>query len=83
MGMATKSSELRLIYPNRLGAINKTKIINDIDDVEDLLKECNDKILSERLIRTHDLSRKINVDSSLTLHKVVAIQITVQKLPLV
>ena len=76
-----KASDLRLIYPNRFGAMNKTIMINNIDDVENLLSECNNHTLTQRLIRAHDLSRQVNVDSALTLHKILAIQIAVQKVP--
>ena len=80
-GNATEEKELRMIYPNSWGAINQNKVIIDSDDVEQLLKECNDSTLKEKLIRSHDLNQKIAVSSSLSVHRVVALQITLKKLP--
>ena len=40
-----QEDELRLIYPNTWGSVNKTTTIIDEDDVNDLKAEVNDKTL--------------------------------------
>ena len=77
----TQASDLRLIYPNGWGAINATKEIRDIDDIKDLLAECTHENMTTSLIRNHALSRELLSDSSLSVHKIVSLQILVQKVP--
>ena len=73
------SDDIRLIYPNSSGAINKQQIIVDEDDVTALRKEMLDIELREKLVKSHELSRQVFVDSQV--HKVVALQLVIKKLP--
>ena len=75
------SDDLRLIYPNSSGAINKQQIIVDEDDVWALRKEMLDIELREKLVKSHELSRRVFVDSQVAVHKIVALQIVIKKLP--
>ena len=63
------------------GSINKQKIIVDQDDIDNLLDETDDTILSEKLVRSHDLSKKVHATSNMRVHRVVSLQIRVKKLP--
>lgn len=72
---------MRLIYPNASGAINAQQIIVDEDDVNNLRKEMIEVGLREKLVKSHELSRRVFVDSSVAVHKIIALQFVVKKLP--
>ena len=92
-----QENDLKMIYPNTWviliffhfflfdkyiqGSINEQKIIVDEDDVDNLLLESDDNILREKLIRSHDLSKKVHATSNMTVHRIVSLQIRVKKLP--
>lgn len=73
--------DLKMIYPNNWAYINKTNIITNEDDLAELQDECTNEMFAKRLVRQHDLSKKIGQDSKLQFHKVVSVQIFLKKKP--
>ena len=66
---------------SKKGAVNDTKTIIDEDDVTALRNEMTDTKLRKTLVRSHDLANKTKLTSTIKLHKVVAIQVNIRKLP--
>ena len=56
-GKNPEAGDLRLIYPNRYGAVNTTKIIRNLSDYETLQAEVTTENIPELLIASNDLNR--------------------------
>jgi biotin synthase-like enzyme len=63
------------------GAINKTRSITTEQDEVDLLTEINDLDLPMKLMESHEYTRKIFTSSGVRLHKIISLQIVIQKEP--
>ena len=63
------------------GAINTIRTIRSEQDEIDLLAEVNDNMLPIKLINSHEYTRKIFTSSNVRLHKIISLQIVIQKIP--
>ena len=61
--------------------MNKTRILVGEEDIRDLKAEVTETKMRDLLIQSHDLSRRVFTNSNIQVHKIVALQITLQKLP--
>jgi hypothetical protein len=63
------------------GAINSVRKITTEQDEVDLMAEMDDVDLAEKLIESHEYNRKIFSTSNVRVHKIISLQIVIQKIP--
>jgi hypothetical protein len=73
--------DLRLTYPSMAGAVNTVRTITSEQDEIDLAAEINDHDLPLKLMQSHEYTRQIFVNSAIHVHKIIALQIVIQKIP--
>lgn len=63
------------------GAVNTVRTITSEQDEIDLAAEINDHDLPLKLMQSHEYTRQIFVNSAIHVHKIIALQIVIQKIP--
>lgn len=72
---------LFIIHPSLATAVNEKKFIYAFHQEDELIQEIDDIISSEKLIDRHVNNLSINNQSGISLRKLIAMNITILKLP--
>jgi hypothetical protein len=72
---------LRLTYPSMSSAVNDLKDIKTEMNEVQLSQEMNDQDLPMKLMSSHEYIRKIFTSSNVKVHKIISLQIIIQKQP--
>ncbi|CAG5111066.1 Oidioi.mRNA.OKI2018_I69.chr2.g5402.t1.cds [Oikopleura dioica] len=75
--------QYEIVYPNQRSAINDTVYIASKADAEELLEECSDSTIFQKLLESHHLDLMAFKSSGVSVSRLLAMSITITKTPAV